>query len=263
MNDFLNQLWQQFETINPKATQIKSGLVQLGEKVVNDHIAIRTLNVNPISIEKLEPLILAMGYQVLEPYRFDDKKLNAKAYIHPNNQPKIFLSELCVNELPQNIQSILLEHLSKADWPKFDESLFYSGCPWPNISWQQYQTLYDTSQYAAWFLTMGFRANHFTISINHLEKLQTIEQINDWIKSLSIDLNQTGGEIKGSAQVLLEQSSTMAHLIDYSFSDAGIKSIPGVFYEFAKRYPDSNKQLFPGFVTGNADKIFESTKNKS
>lgn len=71
-------------------------------------------------------------------------------------------------------------------------------------------------------------------------------------------LNSAGGEVKGSAEVLLEQSATMADRIEVNFKDVQ-KSIPSCFYEFALRYPKADGELYSGFVAASADKIFEST----
>jgi hypothetical protein len=46
--------------------------------------------------------------------------------------------------------------------------------------------------------------------------------------------------------------------VEVSFSE-GIFTIPGCYYEFARRYPDADGKLFSGFIAGSADKIFEST----
>ena len=61
--------------------------------------------------------------------------------------------------------------------------------------------------------------------------------------------------------MLLEQSSTLADEYSVTFSD-GDMSIPSCFYEFAKRYPLANGELYTGFVAASADKIFESTNVK-
>lgn len=52
----------------------------------------------------------------------------------------------------------------------------------------------------------------------------------------------------------------MADKVEVAFSDA-VHSIPGGFYEFAKRYQDNQGELYHGFVAASADKIFESTNN--
>ena len=78
------------------------------------------------------------------------------------------------------------------------------------------------------------------------------------MKAGGFTLNSVGGEIKGSAEVKLEQSSTMADHADVAFSDKTM-TIPSCFYEFALRYPLANGELYTGFVAASADKIFEST----
>jgi hypothetical protein len=85
-----------------------------------------------------------------------------------------------------------------------------------------------------------------------------LEKINDRLKSEGWKMNQSGGEIKGSKEQLLEQSSIMADKIDVVFED-GTYQIPACYYEFTKRYPDKEGNLFSGFITKSADKIFEST----
>ncbi|MFP3457566.1 DUF1338 family protein, partial [Psychrobacter sp. SIMBA_152] len=71
-------------------------------------------------------------------------------------------------------------------------------------------------------------------------------------------LNTSGGEVKGSPEVLLEQSSTLADEYAVTFSDGDMR-IPSCFYEFAIRYPKPDGEIYTGFVAASADKIFEST----
>ncbi len=104
----------------------------------------------------------------------------------------------------------------------------------------------------------GYRANHFTVSVNHLQCYNSLEAVNEKVKSAGYLLNTSGGEIKGNKDVMLEQSSTMADTMSVDFSDKRM-SIPSCFYEFAKRYHTSNGKIYTGFVAASADKIFEST----
>ena len=46
-----------------------------------------------------------------------------------------------------------------------------------------YKKLLEESEYAAWMYVWGFRANHFTIFINYLEKYTSIESLNQFLKS--------------------------------------------------------------------------------
>ena len=118
--------------------------------------------------------------------------------------------------------------------------------------------LRSESEYAAWVYVYGFRANHFTVSINALKKYDTIEKVNQLLKDNGFLLNDAGGEIKGTPSELLEQSSTRAGILPVTFQE-GIFEIPSCYYEFARRYPDSAGKLYSGFIAKSADKIFEST----
>jgi len=71
-------------------------------------------------------------------------------------------------------------------------------------------------------------------------------------------MNTSGGEIKGTPEQLLRQSSTLADKVAISFKE-GSYEIPACYYEFAQRYKDKSGKLYSGFIAKSADKIFEST----
>jgi len=172
--------------------------------------------------------------------------------------PKVFISELLVEQLSIQAQQIIHQLVDSVDENlvgKYD--FLYSGKNW-NISFADYQTLLVESEYAAWLAAWGYRANHFTVSINHLEHFNCINTVNSTLKTNGFTLNSTGGEIKGDQSVMLEQSSTLADKALVKFSDKVVE-IPSCFYEFAKRYPSNNGELYSGFVAASADKIFAST----
>jgi hypothetical protein len=91
-----------------------------------------------------------------------------------------------------------------------------------------------------------------------MKKLNSVRAINDFLKSKGFKLNNFGGEIKGTPEELLEQSSTMANQVNVKFKD-GVYPVLNSFYEFAKRYPMANGQLYQGFIAESANKLFEST----
>jgi hypothetical protein len=107
----------------------------------------------------------------------------------------------------------------------------------------------------------GFRANHFTVDVNALKTFDNLESLNSFLKANGIQLNTSGGEIKGSPRVFIEQSSTLSGEVTVQFAD-GAKTIPACYYEFARRYTLPNGKLFSGFVAKSADKIFESTDRR-
>jgi hypothetical protein len=138
-----------------------------------------------------------------------------------------------------------------------DPTFLCQGRPW-DLKYSDYQILKEVSEYAAWMSAYGFRANHFTVSINHLKNFSGIHKVNQFLKDNGFELNAAGGEVKGSPEDLLEQSSTIAYNKVVEFKD-GRYVIPSCYYEFAKRHQKPNGELFRGFVAGSADKIFEST----
>jgi len=255
-----NKLWQNYLEVTPSADKIHTILgQQSGKDVINDHIALRTFNLDKINVDKLAAHFEAVGYKACGDYDFEAKKLKAKHFEHENPElPKVFISELLVEEFSENAQRIIKDMVAQIDEDAINkDSILYSGTHW-QVSHNDYQELLKESEYAAWVAAWGFRANHFTVSINQLEKFESIEEVNKSLKDAGFELNVSGGEVKGSPEVLLEQSSTMADHATAKFSD-GEYRIPSCFYEFARRYKDKKGQLYSGFVAASADKIFEST----
>ena len=91
-----------------------------------------------------------------------------------------------------------------------------------------------------------------------MEQFSTIREVNEFLKDHQFELNQAGGEVKGTPESFLEQSSTMANSVEVDFIDTSL-TIPSCFYEFALRHPMASGELFKGFIASSADKIFEST----
>lgn len=260
VSSLFDKIWQHYLSVTPSAKKIHQ-LLGAGNDVINDHVAYRTFDLEKVNLNKLAKHLIAIGYTESGEYDFSAKKLTAKHFEHKNaDMPKVFISELRVSELSEAAQSIIHKLVDSLpdDIADHDEFLF-SGRPW-EISSTEYQTLLAESEYAAWLAAWGYRANHFTVSINHLNKYDDIIAVNDALKTAGYPLNVTGGEIKGNEEVKLEQSSTLADKAVVNFSDKTME-IPSCFYEFAKRYPLADGQLYSGFVAASADKIFESTNN--
>ena len=261
---FFESLWENYVAMTPQAAKIRRAFQSLGEQVVNDHVAFRTLALQPIGLEQLEPHLLAMGYRRLAPYEFPTKKLRAFGYVSDApNAPRIFLSELLVDQLSPAAATILKRLVEPIDPQQVAHpEVLWVGRLWEPISYADYQTLLAESEYAAWFATLGLRPNHFTISVNHLKKTTEVEQVLQVVESLGLAVNESGGRVKGSPAQLLEQASTLADRMAVTFANGQQHQVPTCYYEFAKRYPDASGQLFPGFVAASADKIFESTDTK-
>jgi hypothetical protein len=257
----LDKMWKDYVEINPLAQKIYDVFTQEGEKVLNDHIALRTFNLPRVNVDVLAKPFLDSGYVYKGDYQFTEKKLYAKHYEHADsNLPKIFISELEVQKFSPALQATvksLVDQIPAGQEHQFDFSS--AGRPW-NVTTAVYNELIKESDYAAWVAAFGYRPNHFTVFINVLKKFSDILTLNNFLKERGFKLNASGGEVKGSKDVCLEQSSTLANNIEVTFTD-GKLTIPACYYEFAKRYPMSDGKLYQGFVAASADKIFESTRH--
>jgi len=260
-NEIFSKLWQSYIEQNPTVLKVYESFTKLGETVINDHIALRTFNDPRMNIKVLEKPFLAMGYVPMGEYTFEAKKLKAIHYEVPNHadEPKVFISELILEDFSKELQNLIAESLNKTDNSVYkNDDLIFSGSIWKKPSFKVYERLREESEYAAWLYVYGFRANHFTVSINYLKKLNTIEKVNQHLKDNGFVLNTSGGEIKGTKEELLEQSSIMADNVLIEFKE-GNYEIPGCYYEFAMRHLDPSGNLYNGFIAKSADKIFEST----
>ncbi|WP_105254623.1 DUF1338 domain-containing protein [Pseudoalteromonas sp. T1lg75] len=260
VNTLFEKLWDNYLEVTPSAVKVHEllGSTQQDD-VINDHIALRTFNLPKVGLEKLAAHFLAVGYKECGEYHFEAKKLYAKHFEHEDpTQPKVFISELLVEQCSEELQKVVHEMVDQIDEAAVTgDNFLYSGTHW-QVSHETYKALLAESEYAAWMAAWGYRANHFTVSINHLAQFDTIEQVNQKLKDAGFALNTSGGEIKGSPEVLLEQSSTLADDAKVQFSD-GEFAVPSCFYEFALRYLQPNGEIYTGFVAASADKIFEST----
>jgi hypothetical protein len=256
----LDKMWNDYVEINPLAQKIYDLFTKEGELILNDHIALRTFNHPRVNIDILSRPFLAAGYTYGGDYYFTDKKLYAKHFEHSDtNLPTIFISELKLEEFSPSLNQLvnrLVDEISPEKELAYD--FVAIGRPW-NLSIQDYNELMKESDYAAWVAAFGYRPNHFTILINALKNFTDITDLNNFLKTNGFKLNASGGEVKGSKEVFLEQSSTLANTIKVDFID-GKLDIPACYFEFAKRYPLPNGKLYKGFVANSADKIFESTK---
>ena len=250
-----DKFWCVYLNLNPEAKKVQDILCE-GREQTNDHIAFRTLNLENIGINRLAKPFISRGYSLKGKYHFQAKKLFACHFEHTDPLiPKIFISELLVGEFSEFLQETV-QFMVKDVRPSTDLFLT-TGRRW-DINYKIYSKLLSESEYAAWLYVFGFVPNHFTIYINSLNHFDSLVEVNQELKRHGYKINSSGGEIKGSPSLGLEQSSTLAYKTEIKFEDlAAAKKIPACYYEFAKRYDSFN-----GFIVNSADKIFESTDVK-
>lgn len=256
VEQLFDALWEDYVRTGPHAAVIRELLG--GASVPNDHVAFRGLRRPGLGVEALAAPFVELGYRPADTYEFEQKKLFARHYEpHDARHPKVFISELLVDQLSEPAQAILtrLTEDGRSKLPA-DRPLCLAGRPW-TVRSDDYDRLIEESEYAAWMAAFGFRVNHFTVAVHALPSFDDLASVNRVIEEAGHRLNPSGGTIKGSPGVGLEQSSTLAGPVEVDFAD-GPRVVPGVYYEFALRHSIDGVR-YEGFVTRSADRIFEST----
>ena len=286
LNRILNGLFVPYSQRVPDVKAVNSemknlGLISKQEDIVNDHIAFRTLGIPNLGITSFERIFLHHGYTKQDHYFFPKKKLDAYWYKPQyDSYPRVFISELKVESLSKQAQQIVHHYtkniqedpLNQVDLDNVDDVVsFLHKALWELPDINDYNALLTESEYGAWVLHNRYYLNHYTISVHELPApYNDLVFFNEFLKSIDITLNDSGGEIKISRDQLLRQSSTVAQTILATFANGKTAEIAGSYVEFAERLPLPQYSKLPkekltnahrreGFETGNADKIFEST----
>jgi hypothetical protein len=143
-------------------SMVQEGLIGSAADIENDHIAFRTLGVPSLGIDSLERIFLHLGYQRRDCYLFTTKKLIANWYSPPQERyPRIFISELCVEELSHEAQRIILSYTEEVSHDPVDDLDLNDGTEleeflhrplWRIPTWSDYSRLMEESEYAAWVI---------------------------------------------------------------------------------------------------------------
>jgi len=260
---------------------IKESVIKDANEIENDHIAFRTMGVPFLGIQSLEKIFLHYGFKRMDHYFFPAKKLDAFWYTPPSPEyPRIFISELRVQDLSENAQHIIHSYTDEVTADPVDsiniddanavDNFLHSGL-WQLPTLEDYLTLSKESEYAAWVIYNRYYLNHFTISVHNLKDgYNTIADFNAFLERNGFTLNDSGGKIKVSEDRSLLQSSTVAEMIEATFANGVKHRISGSYVEFAERKVLKQFENLStseikrahrreGFEANNADKIFEST----
>jgi len=262
MTPFFEKLWANYQSVTPKAEQIRNSLNLDDYEYFNDHVAFRTLNIKGHGIQFLAAPFIREGYKQCGTYIFQQKKLNAihlESIVNPL-LPKVFISEILIEEFSPDLQKTLTDCFNTVNSNKSDEDILTGGRTW-DFEYSKFSQLSEESEYAAWIYAHGYRVNHFTIRVNSL-KNKDISEVCDELLKNGISLNDSGGIIKGSEKIGLKQASTIADNILLKCNTSGKEHpIPSCYVEFAERFEIEGKQ-YNGFVAKSANHIFESTNRK-
>ena len=282
LNGLMSRYKERVADVN-KITEalIKNNVIKSQLDIENDHIAFRTMGVPQLGIASFEKIFLHYGYTAKDNYFFENKKVNARWYAPPKEDlPRIFISELIVDDFPEEIQDIIKSYTGEVEKDPVDSldldnaaevDTFLHSALWRVPTWEHYQKLQAVSEYAAWVIYNRYYLNHYTISVHNLAKgYNTLNEFNAFVTSLGVNLSNAGGYIKQSKDGNLLQSATISEMREATFFNGEKQLIPGSYVEFAERRVLPSYQHLPmkkikkahrreGFEAANADKIFEST----
>lgn len=290
-----DRLWQDYRRRVPYAERYVQLVAERGGRVVNDHIAFRSLNVElpmqPAGIEALRRIFTTLGYRVAGNYDFPDTHLTAIHLLHEDPwMPKLFMSQLEVDRLapeiagqireaalaaqpgyryPDEIITALAEdrldtrHLTDA----VDRLVKVFRRPWSPPPRATVLAANAASQYAAWTLLHGNSINHFTAWINEqaVAEWPDIETTMAALKAAGIPIKST---IEGERGTKLRQSATAAADGDFAVCEPDGSEATlhwsYAYYELAERgqIKDESGALVPftGFLGAQTTGLFEMTR---
>jgi len=295
--EVFQRLWHHYNGLVPYGPAIMAAFTRRSDSWIEDHVAYRTLPGPHTGVHILEAVFKALGYERRDDYFFEAKQLKAfwlcPPDIHAHTldaSPKVFLSELIPDRFTPEFKSVVTRLTSSvvaSPVPRIEDcaaqaksgnvdaahalveecvKLLTTLPSWPRPSLKDYEILKKESEYASWTMLYGHQINHFTVSVHLMNSFSHIKQLASYLEDvLGIPMNHVGGVVKGTPDLLLEQISTMA--VDYAYEfQEGVAKVPYGFVEFAYRHVLPGKKhdgqwqsYYQGFVTSNADKIFEST----
>ncbi len=291
----INKLWEQFLERVPYARQYADLMIEKGGKVVIDHIAFRTFNTHtgeqPEGIRAIKHILNFLGYVQVKKYKFAKHNLSSTHFEHPNESlPKIFVSQLEVNELPVWAQSIIndtvhntyyllsdrsLELLGRLEKNKFlpyeaadyliEDLAQYFRRPWNIPLKKDVLKINDVSQFGAWVLIHGNAVNHFAVLVNdqNIEEWPDLETTGNALIRAGIPMKDT---IEGDPGSTLRQTATLASKEEVDVKDEAVFENMVWTYAYLELTErnyievEGTRKLFSGFIGNQANQLFNLTE---
>ncbi len=282
----------------PYARRYVELITGLGGSYVTDHLAFRTFNTTtgeqPAGIRAIGHLLKPLGYRKSGAYRFERQNLSAVHYEHKEGIfPKIFVSQLEVEELPDWAGKLIHEVVDDTPYLMSDRAIELMNClvsdgslneeaaeiltmemtgyfrrPWKMPSWETMLKINDISQYAAWALLHGNSVNHFAALFN-MQKTPVWPDLEATCNGLVREGIPMKKDIEGEKGSMLRQAATMPVMESYLFpgveSEAKEMEWTYAYFELTERgwsHEGEKPELFPGFVTDQASHLFNVTQTR-
>lgn len=295
---WISGLWDIYLRRVPYAREYAAMVAARGGRVVFDHLAFRTLNINtgeqPAGIAALSHLLTRLGYHPAGSYHFDHQMLEAVHFEHQEERfPRVFVSQLQVGSLPLWARHLIQEVVDDTPYLLSDNAIELMNClgsdgsvneeagvilseeltgyfrkPWGMISRDAMLRINDVSQYGAWVLLHGNSVNHFAAAIHDqgVSDWPDIEETCQALAGAGIPMKK---EIEGARGSLLRQSATQPVVERYLFPHpTGEEEMEWTYayFELTERgweEKGDTRRRFPGFIAGQASQLFQMTRTRA
>eukprot|EP00439_Symbiodinium_sp_Y106_P017180 s5039_g2.t1 len=197
------RLFQAYAERTPTAVRALDILASRGGSIHNDHMALRSFvdSQGRSGREFFETIFTHFGYAVEDSLVIPGLCVNARWYEPPEetNWPKIFVSEMRIDELPDPAAEILYRHVDGFYDVQRAKAALADGAgavaELLETLWEHEMGSDNAIEYAAWTLTHGHRINHVTILLNTLglDGVQTLADLNALLQSQGLEFNPAGG----------------------------------------------------------------------
>ena len=249
LNGLLDRLWQDYASMVPEAQAIHDLIGARGDRVVHDHIALRTFDHPKLGIEATAYILESHGYRAGEEYELPAHNLHTRQYEAPDpDLPRIFISELELGACTRGLRDIIGSLMRQFDSDQVAAEAFVGGGRlWNPVMHEVYERLQEESEHAAWVAAFGFRAHHFALAVNALDSFDSLAAFNAFLRAQGFELDDLDGDIESTPAGRLERSATRAAPCTLHFAD-GTAEVAGCPYEFTWRHDVTKGGVLPGLL---------------
>ncbi|HDR52867.1 MAG TPA: DUF1338 family protein [Mariniphaga anaerophila] len=292
---FTNRLQEAFLSRVPAARFYAAMIDQKGGRMVIDHIGFRTLDINtgeqPAGIQGIRHIFECLGYHIAGKYELPKKKLKAIFMEHDApNLPKIFVSQLNVQQLPGWAKQLFPEVVSETPYLLSDSGIEllsrlkqdgqltseaaeiltdelsgYFRRPWNPPPKDTVIKLNEVSHYAAWVLLHGNAPSHFAALVNG-QQVKSLPDLETTVRALQKNGVAVKENIEGAKGSILRQTATYAVKEEIEVKgDDGPDEITWTYgylelIERGWQETEDGPQLFQGFIENQEKNFYDMTR---
>lgn len=240
----LDLLWARYAAEVPPARAFVS---LAGGAFRNDHVAFRVLARPGGGIDLVAGVFERLGWRRAGAYEFPDVHLRATHLSHPDELPRVFVSELDPSPFSAPVR-LALGAVSPEPSPPTEIDALAGWFRPPRAGPREDDLLAVDREtpYGAWLLAFGRKVNHFTAAVDDIE---------GWVARLRAAGVPMKAEIEGAQGGPLRQTATAAASLPVALADGRAREWPYAYFEIAERRPD-----FDGFLAPQARRLFDMTR---